>query len=691
MYTSIDLFAGIGGIRKGVDNAFGNDISTVFVSEWDEYARKTYRANYQDNFEIAGDITKIDEKDIPPFDICLAGFPCQAFSLAGKRMGFEDDYKGMCRGTLFQEVVRICEYHKPKVIFCENVKGLISHDKGRTFKVIKHAFEQIGYTVYDKVLNSKDFGVPQNRERIYIVAFRNDIDSRGFKFPEGNNPNTKIKDIIEKDVVSVKYYLSTTYLNTLKHHKERHKAKGHGFGYEIRDINGQAGAIVCGGMGRERNLIIDKRLKDFTPITHIKGKVNRQGIRKLTPREWARLQGFPDSFKLELADTHLYKQFGNSVTVNVIEAIAKEIRKVLEMAVKNDKKMLGNKGEWSELYVFMKLLSQGRIYAANEKVEKINEVFYPILKIMREEHKGQQIDYVITDENINIEIQSKTIMTVSRKDLDDNANQLLKEIAAHSGSFELEEVAKFANGIKVTKIKAPSSNTTDISMQIQDIHTNYIRDVGFSIKSEIGNAPTLLNAGQTTNFIYKVTGITAKQAAEINMIDTKTKIKDRIKAIKNFRGSINYIDIQNKVFKRNLIMIDSNMPQIIGNILLYYYEEDIKDCKKLVELEGKRDPLRYEDVMIYDYKFKKFLCSCALGMKPAKKWDGLDEANGGYIIVKANGEILAYHIYNRNLFEQYLLDNTVLERASTSRHKYMNLYEENGEIFIKFNLQIRFK
>ena len=329
-YRSIDLFAGIGGIRKGFDNAFGDNISTVFVSEWDEYAQKTYKANYKDDFEIAGDITKIDEKDIPEFDICLAGFPCQAFSLAGRRMGFEDDYKGMCRGTLFQDVVRICEYHQPRVIFCENVKGLQIHDKGRTYKVIKKAFEQIGYNVHEKVLNSKDFGVPQNRERIYIVAFRNDIDDTGFIFPEGNNSNTKIKDIMEKDPVSVKYYLSDVYLETLKRHKARHEAKGHGFGYEIRDLDSQAGAIVCGGMGRERNLIVDNRLTDFTPVTHIKGEVNRQGIRKMTPREWARLQGFPDDFKLELADTHLYKQFGNSVTVNVIEAIAENIREVLE-------------------------------------------------------------------------------------------------------------------------------------------------------------------------------------------------------------------------------------------------------------------------------------------------------------------------------------------------------------------------
>lgn len=361
------------------------------------------------------------------------------------------------------------------------------------------------------------------------------------------------------------------------------------------------------------------------------------------------------------------------------------------MTNKRDGRMSGNKGEWSELYAFMKLLSQGRVYAANEKVEKIGEIYYPILKIMREENRGQKIDYVIADDNINIEVQSNTIMTVSRKVLENYANLLLREIATHSGSFELEEIAEFTNGIKVTKIKAPSSDTTDISMQIEDIHTNYIRDVGFSIKSEVGNAPTLLNAGQTTNFIYKVTGITKQQADEINAIDTTTKIKDRMRAIKELGGYLNYADMNHQGFKRNLIMVDSSMPQIIGNILLYYYEEDIRECDKLVKLAGERDPLGYRDAMMYEYKFKKFLCSCALGMKPAKTWDGLDEANGGYIIVKADGEILAYHIYNRNFFEKYLLDNTILERASTGRHEYMKLYEKNGEMFIKLNLQVRFR
>ena len=329
-FKSIDLFAGIGGIRMGFERAFGNDIETNFVCEWDEYAQKTYKANFHDNFDIAGDITKIDEKDIPAFDICLAGFPCQAFSLAGQRKGFDDDYKGNCRGTLFLDVARICEYHKPKVIFCENVKGLVIHDKGRTFKIITKTFEDLGYKVFFKVLNSRNFGVPQNRERIYVVAFRNDIAPTEFEFPTKTNDTKRLWDIKEENPVPAKYYLSDVYLETLKRHKAHHEALGHGFGYEIRDWSDVAGAIVCGGMGRERNLVKDLRQTNLVPTTHIKGEINKQGIRKMTPREWARLQGFPDSYVMPLADVHLYKQFGNSVTVNVIEAIARQIRKELE-------------------------------------------------------------------------------------------------------------------------------------------------------------------------------------------------------------------------------------------------------------------------------------------------------------------------------------------------------------------------
>jgi DNA (cytosine-5)-methyltransferase 1 len=320
-FKFIDLFAGIGGFRIAMQSLGGK---CVFTSEWDEQAKKTYEANFG---EVPfGDITKEETKKFIPdgFDVLCAGFPCQAFSIAGKRGGFEDT-----RGTLFFDVAEIIKRKQPKAIFLENVKGLFNHDKGKTLKTILNVLrEDLGYFVPDpQVLNAKDFGVPQNRERIFIVGFRADLGIDSFEYPEPTKQNATFEDVKEENPVSVKYYLSNTYLNTLVNHKKRHESKGNGFGYEIIADDGISNAVVCGGMGRERNLVYDDRIEDFTPVTHIKGEVNRQGIRKMTPREWARLQGFPDNFIIPVADASAYKQFGNSVAVPAIKATAKEIIK----------------------------------------------------------------------------------------------------------------------------------------------------------------------------------------------------------------------------------------------------------------------------------------------------------------------------------------------------------------------------
>lgn len=331
----IDLFAGIGGIRLGFEQGIGKRAKVVFVSEFDPKANKVYKDNFGSVPPMQGDITKIPNESIPPFDICLAGFPCQAFSIAGQQKGFEDDYKGMSRGTLFHEVIRICEFRKPKVIFCENVKNLEFHDKKRTFSVIKGAFDQAGYDVYHQVLKSKDFGVPQTRERVYIVCIRKDINTLGkndFPWPEPiKTENNNIGSILEPEPVDAKYYLSNTYLDCLKRHKLRHEKLGHGFGYIIRDNSEMAGTLVCGGMGKERNLVIDNRQKNLTPTTRIKGEINNQGIRRLTPREWAKLQGFPDSFIFDEGDAAAYRQLGNTVTVPVVKAIAIQIKNLLKL------------------------------------------------------------------------------------------------------------------------------------------------------------------------------------------------------------------------------------------------------------------------------------------------------------------------------------------------------------------------
>ena len=318
-FKFIDLFAGIGGFRLALQNLGGE---CVFSSEIDLYAQKTYSVNFGET--PYGDITLESTKNAIPdhFDILCGGFPCQAFSIAGKRSGFEDT-----RGTLFFDVADIIKRKQPKAFFLENVKGLISHDKGNTLKtILKTLRDDLGYYVAEpQIINAKDFGVPQNRERIYIVGFHPSTNVTEFNYPKPLNKKVTFADIKEKEVPATKYFLSTQYVQTLVNHKARHKGKGNGFGYAIIPDDEIANAVVCGGMGRERNLVLDHRITDFTPTTHIKGTVNREGIRKMTPREWARLQGFPDEFLIPVSDASAYKQFGNSVVIDVLQLIGQEI------------------------------------------------------------------------------------------------------------------------------------------------------------------------------------------------------------------------------------------------------------------------------------------------------------------------------------------------------------------------------
>ncbi len=324
-FTFIDLFAGIGGFRLALQNLGGK---CVFTSEWDVPAKKTYEANFGE--APFGDITQEDTKKYIPnkFDVLCAGFPCQAFSIAGRRGGFEDT-----RGTLFFDVAEVIKRHQPKAFFLENVKGLRGHDRGKTLATILNVLrEDLNYFVPEpQIINAKNFGVPQNRERIFIVGFRKDLEINSFQYPDKLDLIPTINSIIEEKEVSVKYYLSTQYLKTLRAHRKRHEKKGNGFGFEIIPNDRVANAVVCGGMGRERNLIYDHRLTNFVPITHIKGEVNREGIRKMTPREWARLQGYPDNFRIVVADAQAYKQFGNSVAVPAIQATANQLLQRLKV------------------------------------------------------------------------------------------------------------------------------------------------------------------------------------------------------------------------------------------------------------------------------------------------------------------------------------------------------------------------
>ena len=308
LYTMIDLFAGIGGTRLGFH--LTGKVRSVFSSEIDKFARITYEANFGN--VPHGDITQIPASEIPDHDILVGGFPCQAFSQAGKKLGFADT-----RGTLFFEIARILKEKRPKAFLLENVKALTTHDHGHTFETILNTLEELDYAVFFKVLKARDFGVPQNRERIYIVGFDRQVfgDYPDFRFPEPMGISTRLGDILEK-TVDDKYTLSDNLWSGHQRRKEKNKREGKGFGYSLFNENSQY-----------TNTISARYYKDGSEIL-----IEQPGRnpRKLTPREAAQLQGFPEEFIIPVSDTQAYKEFGNSVAVPVIHAIAENIVGFLE-------------------------------------------------------------------------------------------------------------------------------------------------------------------------------------------------------------------------------------------------------------------------------------------------------------------------------------------------------------------------
>lgn len=300
-FKYIDLFAGTGGIRIPFDELGGE---CVFASEWDKFAQQTYQANFGE--KPFGDITQVKVEDIPPHNILIAGFPCQPFSNAGKKMGFEDT-----RGTLFFDIARIVEYHRPDILFLENVKGFKNHNQGKTFLVIKNTLENLGYEINSQVLNARDFGLPQNRERVYVICINKvKRDSDKFIYPTPPKNQTKLGYILEKNVPE-KYTISDKLWSGHKSRKLKHKSKGNGFGYSLFNSNSTYTSTISARYYKDGSEILIEQ--------------ENKNPRKLTPREAARLQGYPEDFKLVVSDNQAYKQFGNAVAVPVIRAVAKQI------------------------------------------------------------------------------------------------------------------------------------------------------------------------------------------------------------------------------------------------------------------------------------------------------------------------------------------------------------------------------
>jgi len=315
-FKFIDLFAGIGGIRLAYQNLGGN---CVFTSEWDTYSKKTYEANFG---EVPfGDITKINEKEIPDHDILLGGFPCQPFSIAGvskkNALGRAHGFLDETQGTLFFDIARILKHKRPKTFMLENVKNLVSHDKGNTFKVIQNALKELDYTIYSKVLDGKHF-VPQHRERIIIVGFDNKYfkHQETFEFPKMSDVKYAIRDILLPEV-DPKYTLSDKLWSYLQGYAQKHKEKGNGFGFGLTNLDGISRTISARYYKDGAEILIPQ--KDKNP-------------RRLAPRECARLQGFPDKFVIPVSDNQAYKQFGNSVVSPLMQAVGENILKEIQKA-----------------------------------------------------------------------------------------------------------------------------------------------------------------------------------------------------------------------------------------------------------------------------------------------------------------------------------------------------------------------
>jgi hypothetical protein len=354
----------------------------------------------------------------------------------------------------------------------------------------------------------------------------------------------------------------------------------------------------------------------------------------------------------------------------------------------------GNKGEWSEIYTLFKIISDRSLVAGDSDLKRIENLVFPIIKIIRDQTNGT-FEYGFFDDLVFITGNGEEFR-VPVGEFHKQSISLLASIKKNSSSsFQVEETEDFLKSFNCLSLKAKSSTKTDIKVVIHDLRTGTTPELGFSIKSQLGNASTLLNAGRTTNFVFKLENLNllSNQIAQINGIETSSKIKDRIEKIERMSGVLKYVKTESPIFGNNLTLIDSALPSILAEIVYLFFTTGYSKMRDLVDELTKRNPIGYDQNLnhpFYKYKVKRFLTDIALGMMPSKVWTGELDATGGYLVVKDDGEVLCYHIYNRNEFEDYLLNNTKLETASSTRHDFGSVYLENNKLFFKLNLQIRF-
>lgn len=653
-FTFIDLFAGIGGFHIAMHNLGGE---CVFASEMDADARITYEHNFKkispNLFKrkmFNSDIRNIMPNEIPDFDVLCAGFPCQPFSQAGQKRGFEDSHNSE-RGNLFFNIADILQEKKPRAFFLENVRGLVNHDNGKTFKIIRDILEtELGYSIYYKVVKATDYGLPQHRPRIFIVGFRDESFMKGFTFPFPKPLKFTMSDVWEGNC-------------------------DRKIGFTLR----------IGGRGSNIN---DRRNWDSYLVDGV--------VKRISYIEARKMQGFPDDFEFPVSDTQAIKQLGNSVAIDAVQAVAENLIIYMQnLNMKNlEIKKTKNKGEWTELLVFVKLLLEQKIFLSDSNLNSKDDYF----EISNVTTSNLDYDFLIIDKST---IQSKNKKTKEVKNIDIThlltpyiLTDLRNSIINGSATFEVPSFEIVQNELGFSIVKGGTSyQKADILLDISNSQINK-KNEGFGIKSYLGSKPTLLNASGNTNFIFRVDGFDKNKLDEVNAIDTTYKLKDRLNFIHEFGGMFSYEGAEKETMTYNLKMVDSFMPQIIGHVLIAFYKERISSIPKIIDYIHKEGILQkeinYIDKEFLENKIKNLLFDILLGFFAGTKWDGTYESNGT-IVMKNTGDCLAFHIVDMLSLKNYLYNNIKLDTPSTTRHRFGKLYiEKNGNLYFKLNMQLRF-
>ncbi|MGH1339382.1 MAG: HpaII family restriction endonuclease [Aureispira sp.] len=653
-FTFIDLFSGIGGFHIAMDRLGGK---CVFASEMDVHARATYEYNFKKKspelFEkglFNNDIRKVNPVDIPDFDILCAGFPCQPFSQAGHKRGFDDNHSSE-RGNLFFNIAEIIETKKPKAFFLENVRGLVRHDNGNTFKVIQNILEkELGYSFYHKVVKASDYGLPQLRPRVFIIGFRDEGFMKGFQFP----PNLPLK-----------YTMSDVWEGVCSRE----------IGFTLR-VGGRGSAIT------------DRRNWDSY---YVDGEVKRLGI-----KQGKRMQGFPENYTFPVSNTQGIKQLGNSVAVDAIYTVAQQMLRYLsvlnsEKKTQMDKK---NKGEWTELLVFVKLLVEQKLHLSDANLKAKEDVFF----LNKVTTRNLDLDFFLTDEYVIQSVNKKTgtekAINIAELLSTITLEELTKLIIKNKGTFSIPAFKAIQDKLGFEIIKG--GNSQQKSDIVLDVENDVIRkeNEGFGIKSYLGAKPTLLNASGNTNFIFRVDGLERKHLDQINSIKTRTKLKDRIQKIEDLGGTLVYLGADRETMEYNLALSDSAMPIIIGDVLIEFYKHRISKLSDIVDSIHKKGALQkkinYKDENFLKVKLKRLLVNILLGFFAGNKWDGKNLANGT-IIMKKTGDCVGFHVVQIEELKDYLYNEIRLETPSTTRHRFGQLYlEKDKKLYFKLNLQLRF-